>query len=159
MGRYTPNVAAEITVRKAAPEDLEELLHIQRQSMQQAAEWSAGALLEGLAACLAAQTHDRVVGFLFYRELGSAEWEILNLAVHPAMRRQGIASRLIEEFLAAVDGDVYLEVRESNLPARTLYARWGFSEEGTRRAYYHRPVEDAVVMKRTRKNILHANEA
>ena len=127
--------------------------------MPQAAEWSAGALLERLAGCLAAQKHDRVVGFLLYRELGSAEWEILNLAVDQQSRRQGVASRLIEKFLGVAHGDVYLEVRESNQAARALYACWGFSEEGLRRGYYHRPVENAVVMKRANKNILPANEA
>ena len=40
-----------------------------------------------------------------------------------------------------------------------LYARWGFTEQARRRGYYHRPVEDAVVMKRAAKNVLHANEA
>jgi ribosomal-protein-alanine N-acetyltransferase len=151
-------VPAKITVRKATPEDLEELLRIQRQSQPQAADWSAGALLEGLAGCLAAQKDDRVVGFLLYRELGSAEWEILNLAVDQQARRQGAASGLIEKFLGAADGDIYLEVRESNQAAREFYARWGFSEEGLRRGYYHRPVESAVVLKRANKNILHANK-
>jgi ribosomal-protein-alanine acetyltransferase len=152
-------VPAKITVRKATPEDLEKLLRIQGQSMPQAAEWSAGALLEGLEGCLAAQQNDRLVGFLLYRELGSTEWEILNLAVDQQSRRQGVASRLIEKFLGEAHGDVYLEVRESNLAARALYACWGFSEEGLRRAYYHRPVENAVVMKRANKNIPPANEA
>jgi ribosomal-protein-alanine acetyltransferase len=141
------------------PEDLEELLRIQRQSLPQAADWSPGALLEGLAGCFAAQKDDRVVGFLLYREVGSAEWEILNLAVDQQARRQGVAGGLIEEFLGVADGDVYLEVRESNQAARALYGRWGFSEEGLRRGYYHRPVENAVVMKRANKNIPHANEA
>jgi len=152
-------VAATITVRKATEEDLQELLRIQRQSLPQAAEWSAGALLEGLAGCLAAQQSDRLAGFLLYREIASSEWEILNLAVDPAMRRQGVASRLIEEFLDFAGGDLFLEVRESNQAARALYASWGFFEEGLRRGYYHRPVEDAVVMKRANKNILDANQA
>lgn len=152
-------MASAITVRKATAEDLEGLLQLQRQSLPQAAEWSAGALLEGLSGCLAAQTADRLAGFLLYRRIATAEWEILNLAVDPVLRRQGIAGRLIEEFLRTAEGDVYLEVRESNDAARALYARWGFSEQGSRPGYYHRPVEDAVVMKRTLKNVLHANEA
>ncbi len=152
-------MAATITVRKATEEDLQELLRIQRASTPQAAEWSVGALLEGLAGCLAAHQSDRLVGFLLFREIASIEWEILNLAVDPAVRRQGVASRLIEELFRLADGDVFLEVRESNQAARALYACWGFSEQGLRRGYYHRPVEDAVVMKRANKNILDANEA
>lgn len=152
-------MAAAITVRKATAEDIEDLLQLQRQSLPQAAEWSPGALLEGLAGCLAALHGDRLAGFLLYREIASAEWEILNLAVDPALRRQGVANRLIEEFFRSAEGEVYLEVRASNQAARALYARWGFAEEGLRRGYYHRPVEDAVLMKRARKNVLHTNEA
>jgi ribosomal-protein-alanine N-acetyltransferase len=152
-------VTSAITVRKATAEDLEGLLQLQRQSQPQAAEWSPGALLEGLAGCLTAQVRERLAGFLLYREIAFGEWEILNLAVDPALRRQGIANRLIEEFSRLAPGDVYLEVRESNQAARALYARWGFREQGKRRGYYHRPVEDAVVMKRTNKNVLHPNEA
>ncbi len=70
------------------------------------------------------------------------------MAVGAGQRRQGVASRLLGEFLSDVTGAVYLEVRESNEAARALYRRWGFSEEGVRRGYYHRPVEDAVVMRR-----------
>jgi ribosomal-protein-alanine N-acetyltransferase len=43
---------------------------------------------------------------------------------------------------------VYLEVRESNAPARALYAAHGFQEAGRRKEYYRRPVEDAVVLRR-----------
>ena len=152
-------MAAAITVRKATVEDLEDLLQLQRQSLPQAAEWSPSALLEGLGRCLAAQIGDRLAGFLLYRQTAPVEWEILNLAVDPMLRRKGVASYLIEEFFRSAEGDVYLEVRRSNQAARALYARWGFSEEGVRRAYYHSPVEDAVVMKKTGKKVLHANEA
>jgi ribosomal-protein-alanine N-acetyltransferase len=40
---------------------------------------------------------------------------------------------------------ILLEVRESNLPARGLYEKHGFHVHGRRRAYYQRPVEDAVL--------------
>jgi len=43
---------------------------------------------------------------------------------------------------------VYLEVRESNAPARALYAAHGFKEVGRRKQYYRRPVEDAIVLRR-----------
>jgi ribosomal-protein-alanine N-acetyltransferase len=43
---------------------------------------------------------------------------------------------------------VYLEVRETNAPARALYAAQGFREVGRRAQYYRRPVEDAIVLRR-----------
>jgi [ribosomal protein S18]-alanine N-acetyltransferase len=43
---------------------------------------------------------------------------------------------------------VYLEVRESNQRARTLYESSGFDSVGRRRGYYRHPLEDALVLRR-----------
>ncbi len=79
------------------------------------------------------------------------EGEILNLAVAPGGRRKGLGRSLVEAILGVLkDRDVshiYLEVRESNAPARALYAAQGFREVGRRKAYYRRPVEDAIVLR------------
>ncbi|PYP14388.1 MAG: ribosomal-protein-alanine N-acetyltransferase [Gemmatimonadetes bacterium] len=79
------------------------------------------------------------------------EGEILNLAVAPGGRRIGLGRALVEAILGVLkDRDVshvYLEVRESNAPARALYAAQGFREVGRREAYYRRPVEDAIVLR------------
>jgi ribosomal-protein-alanine N-acetyltransferase len=68
------------------------------------------------------------------------EMHILNLAVHPEHRRQGIARRLLAEGLAQARELgatlAWLEVRPSNLPGRALYAAFGFKEAGRRRHYY-----------------------
>ena len=125
-----------------------ELLGLQ-QAAPESAQWLAGALLDALGGCLVAEVDGVTVGFLLWRSLPDDEYEILNLAVDAGQRRQGVASRLLGEFLSGVTGAVYLEVRESNEAARALYRRWGFSEEGVRRGYYHRPVENAVVMRRS----------
>ncbi|HZE93913.1 MAG TPA: ribosomal protein S18-alanine N-acetyltransferase [Gemmatimonadales bacterium] len=80
------------------------------------------------------------------------EGEILNLAVAPAGRRNGLGRALVEGVLEALAErgvrQVYLEVRESNAPARALYAAHGFREVGRRKQYYRRPVEDAIVLRR-----------
>ena len=77
---------------------------------------------------------------------------ILNIAVRPDCRRQGIASRLLEVFLNFARGNrlafLTLEVRASNEAAIALYERWGFAEAGRRRNYYEHPREDAVIMTR-----------
>ena len=41
---------------------------------------------------------------------------------------------------------VFLEVRESNVPARNLYHSYGFSEIGERKNYYRDPIENAIIM-------------
>ena len=79
------------------------------------------------------------------------EGEILNLAVAPAGRRNGLGRTLVQHILEALTArgvrQVYLEVRESNAPARALYAAQGFKEVGRRTQYYRRPVEDAIVLR------------
>jgi len=77
--------------------------------------------------------------------------ELANIAVTPALRGRGLGARLLEAVLDAARGrgvrSLYLEVRESNVAARALYASSGFSEMGRRRRYYRRPVEDALVLR------------
>lgn len=93
-------------------------------------------------------------GFLIGRAL-AGEAEILTLAVAPAARREGVATRLLAAFLdrAARAGATraFLEVAERNAPARALYARAGFAETGRRPRYYRHPDgsrSDALVLAR-----------
>ncbi|HXM23075.1 MAG TPA: ribosomal protein S18-alanine N-acetyltransferase [Terriglobales bacterium] len=91
---------------------------------------------------------DGVQGFITARALGE-EWEIENIAVAEPARRRGLGTRLLAEFLdlarARGADTVFLEVRESNLPARRLYEKWAFVESGRRKRYYREPEEDAIV--------------
>ena len=79
------------------------------------------------------------------------EGEILNLAVASTARRAGLGRALVEHILEVLTArgvrQVYLEVRDSNVPARALYAAEGFKEAGRRKQYYRRPVEDAIVLR------------
>jgi len=94
---------------------------------------------------------DAIAGYVVALDAAD-EGEILNLAVAPAGRRNGLGRALVEEVLEALAEravrQVYLEVRESNAPARALYAAHGFREVGRRKQYYRRPVEDAIVLRR-----------
>lgn len=85
------------------------------------------------------------------------EGEIANLAVAPAGWGQGIGRALLDASLAEAQRrgveTVYLEVRDSNSRARRLYQSRGFEEVGRRRGYYRRPVEDAIVLRRTLKRV------
>ena len=78
------------------------------------------------------------------------EANIVNIATHPDFRRRGCASGILdalEKFLAEKGVDsIFLEVRESNAPARALYEAKGFRAVGVRKKYYRFPTEDAVVM-------------
>jgi ribosomal-protein-alanine N-acetyltransferase len=83
-------------------------------------------------------------GFLVWRYTTPDEVEILNLAVAPACRRQGVAKALLG---ALPKADIFLEVRESNQAARGLYRAAGFCEAGLRPGYYKNPSEGAIVMR------------
>ena len=78
------------------------------------------------------------------------EGYIGNIAVREDRRRSGIGTALVEAMLreawALELAFLTLEVRKSNLPARKLYEKCGFSVVGERRNYYERPREDAVLM-------------
>lgn len=84
-------------------------------------------------------------GFLAYRQVALDEYEILNLAVAVAARRQGVARQLIHSVLSK-GGRWFLEVRESNISARNTYQNAGFQETGMRRNYYYNPMENAIVL-------------
>lgn len=81
------------------------------------------------------------------------EANIVNVATHPDFRRRGCASAILDEleiFLQAKGvKSIYLEVRVSNIAARTLYENKGYRAVGVRKKYYRFPVEDAVVMLKT----------
>jgi ribosomal-protein-alanine N-acetyltransferase len=78
------------------------------------------------------------------------EAHVTTFAVLPAWRRRGLGGRLLlavlqlaEELGASV---ATLEVRLSNIPARTLYQRFGFRPVGVRPRYYSDNGEDALIM-------------
>jgi ribosomal-protein-alanine N-acetyltransferase len=79
------------------------------------------------------------VGFILSRRAAD-EAEILSVAVAQRQRGRGLARRLLDLHLRRLAGlglrAVFLEVDESNTPARRLYARAGFSEVGRRPGYY-----------------------
>lgn len=80
------------------------------------------------------------------------EASVINIAVSPKAQRQRIGYRLMENLLAhAVEQnciEVFLEVRESNRPAFTMYHQFGFNEVGVRRNYYpcKQGYEDAILL-------------
>ncbi len=99
---------------------------------------------------VAEEAEEQIAGYVVALEAAD-EGEILNLSVAPAGRRRGLGRALVEQMVKTLRkrgvGQIYLEVRESNASARALYASGGFKEVGRRKAYYRRPVEDAIVLR------------
>ena len=80
------------------------------------------------------------------------ESDMMNLAVHPDYRCQGIGSRLVDELIKELKKKgsqrLTLEVRVSNEPAKRLYDELGFSEIAVRKRYYSHPKEDALILRK-----------
>ncbi len=105
-----------------------------------------------LAACLRADGNAsaELLGYVLFSLLSDAE--IYRIAVEPEHRRRGLGGLLIagaEEVLREHRAErLFLEVREDNLPAVSLYRSRGFKEIGIRKAYYRDPCCDALVMEK-----------
>ncbi len=87
------------------------------------------------------------VGFVGLYAL-TGEADIVRVGVLPQYRNRGITRAVLTKSLENVDGDVFLDVRESNVPAISLYRSLGFYDTGVRKDYYSDPEENAVLMKR-----------
>ena len=100
---------------------------------------------------LVALEGDTVVGYIG-SQTAVDETDVMNVAVHPDHRRQGIAEALIEklvlELKARGSHALMLEVRASNAPAIALYEKLGFLQVGLRKNYYRNPKEDALILRK-----------
>ena len=77
------------------------------------------------------------------------EADMMNIAVADTHRRRGIARMLVEELIRQLDAyQLTLEVRSSNAPAIALYEKLGFTQVGLRKNYYHKPKEDALILRK-----------
>jgi ribosomal-protein-alanine acetyltransferase len=134
-----------VLIREGSASDVEGVRAIQREALP-SSKWDAEhylrhefyvALLDGVLA-----------GFIVARNTAPDEREILNIAVTPAHRGKGIGERLLRRLLySGRPGEVFLEVRESNIRAQELYRRIGFEVVGRRPNYYDDPPETAVIMR------------
>ena len=104
---------------------------------------------------LVAVSDDRVVGYIGSQS-SIDEAEVMNVAVHPEHRRQGIAEDLIctlvEELKKRGIHALLLEVRATNAPAIALYEKLGFQQVGLRKNYYRNPKEDALILRKEWEN-------
>jgi [ribosomal protein S18]-alanine N-acetyltransferase len=123
-----------------------------------AAQWS-----EGQYSQMIRQTQPRrmvlvleggsiISGFLVALSVAD-DWEIENIVIREDIRRRGLSSQLLKEFIERVRAEgsrgVFLEVRHSNRAARALYEKLSFTESGRRKNYYSNPSEDAVLYRLT----------
>jgi [ribosomal protein S18]-alanine N-acetyltransferase len=139
----------EIRLRRLAYSDLPAVLGIERRSFP--TPWSLAMFVLELSKpsgiCLAAVRDDRLIGYLVCSRYADV-WHLMNIAVDPDLRREGIARGLLERLFdeAGADARYTLEVRTSNHGAIAMYEHFGFRRAGHRRRYYHDNGEDALIM-------------
>jgi [ribosomal protein S18]-alanine N-acetyltransferase len=95
---------------------------------------------------------EAVAGYVVAFAIGE-DGELLNVAVDQKFRGKGLAGQMLDASLIELGArrvrTAFLEVRESNIAGRALYESRGFIEIGRRSKYYRRPVEDALVLRRS----------
>lgn len=110
-----------------------------------------GELTNPLSLWVVATEGEKLAGYAGSQTvLGEAD--MMNLAVEPAFRRQGIGRELVTNLVARLkEKGTYcltLEVRASNVQAIGLYQQLMFEEVGRRPNYYSNPKEDALILRK-----------
>jgi len=136
-------------------DDLDEVMRIERMSFR--VPWTPGMFRQDLefplARCLAARVGSaekkRLAGYVLCWFVAD-EVHVTNIAVRKDLRKQGVATRLLEEALCQARRELMryctLEVRVSNEAAKGFYRKLGFESRGVRPKYYSDNNEDAVIM-------------
>lgn len=144
-----------IVIREATAADTETLVALDHEIFPLDA-WSANTMASELASAhtnyWVLDNGERVLGVLgILAAQGAGEADVQTLAIAPAARRQGWARKLMQLGMqwARERGAklIFLEVRESGVPAQQLYASLGFTEIGRRPNYYPGGKEAAIVMR------------
>ena len=145
------SAAGAASLRRLVYGDLPAVLAIERRSFQ--TPWSLAMFVlelskpSGICLAAAAPHGQGLAGYLVCSRYADV-WHLMNIAVAPDWRRQGIATDLMHGLFerAGEDARFTLEVRTSNTSAIQMYERFGFRPAGHRRRYYHDNGEDALIM-------------
>ena len=104
-----------------------------------------------LSCWLVAEIDGTVAGYVGSQTVLDAS-DMMNLAVSPDYRRQGVGQALVNALVEHLQQNkviaLLLEVRVSNAPAIALYESLGFEQVGRRPKYYHNPREDALILRK-----------
>lgn len=136
-------------IRRATVEDVPAIRVLEQQAAT-AAHWRLEEYERrvGSGVIFVAEQDGQLCGFVCAR-VAASEWELENIVVVRGLLRRGVADSLMralrEQAVRAEASKIFLEVRESNRPARQLYEKHGFREIGRRRGYYRDPAEDAIL--------------
>jgi ribosomal-protein-alanine N-acetyltransferase len=150
IGRTEKN-QARVHIRWMIRRDMPEVLQTEQTSFEFA--WTEEDFLRCLRQrnCIGmvAEQSEKVVGFMIY-ELHKSKLHILNFAVHPGFRRNGIGKQMVAKLISKLSSHrrtrITLAVRETNLPAQLFFRSQEFKAMRVLRGYYEDTGEDAFLM-------------
>jgi [ribosomal protein S18]-alanine N-acetyltransferase len=145
--------SVEARFEPLVPERLDEVLAVEQQAYPH--PWARSNFIDALKSgyqCQLLMAGDELLGY-FVAMKGVDEVHLLNMTVAPAYQRQGWARVMLDALATWSRGQgtqwLWLEVRQSNVRALSVYENQGFRRVGVRKNYYpadHQQREDAVVM-------------
>ncbi len=138
-------------IRKMETADLEQVCAIE--TLCFSVPWTRAVFQDSLSReeylYFVAVSEGQIAGYCGLLMIGE-EGDVVNVAVHPDWRKQGIGENMLETLLQAGHENgisaFTLEVRVGNTAAIHLYEKTGFVPVGVRRGYYEKPQEDALIM-------------
>jgi len=147
----TEKEAVRVHIRWMIRRDMPEVLQTEQESFEYS--WTEEDFLRCLRQrnCIGmvAEQGEKVVGFMIY-ELHKSKLHILNFAVHPTCRRNGVGAQMVGKLVSKLSTHrrtrITLEVRETNLSAQLFYRAQGFKAVRVLRSYYEDSGEDAFLM-------------
>ena len=138
-------------IRSMRKEDVLQITQIEKLSFP--SPWSCGIFSSELdrrnfAFYYVIEYQDKITAYTGYWKVGN-EAHLVNMAVHPAFRRNGLGSRLLKYILEKAQNQglntITLEVRRFNLAAQKFYESFDFKKVAIRPGYYVETGEDALV--------------
>ena len=137
-------------IRRMEPRDAEAVAVLEAENFSE--PWSANSFMEEIrkesSVYLVVYDDDTLIGVCGL-VTACDEGEVLNVSVKKEYRKQGIAFQMLQQLVLEADKrgikHLTLEVREGNMPARTLYEKLGFVCEGIRPGFYRNPAENAAI--------------
>lgn len=152
--RLQPPSATEVHVRWLIRRDMPEIFGIEQACFE--FPWREDDFIRCLrqrnCIAMAAEVGDEgpLAGFVIY-ELQSPRLHLLNFAVHPEHRRQGVGTALVNELKAKLSprrrSQIWLEIRESNLAGQLFFRAAGFRATAVLRGFYDDTDEAAYQMR------------
>lgn len=141
-----------MNIRLMAEEDIDSVVEIEEQLFSK--PWTKQDFINSMSDrhniyVVAENEHQEIIGYCGIWGVLD-EGQITNVAVRTEDQGNGVGFKMLEEllFIGRNEGlqQYTLEVRKSNIKAIRLYEKLGFVEEGIRKNFYDKPVEDGIIM-------------